>query len=269
MKTLKQISVLFFALAALTACDKLEYHPYDLRFDGARHVNVQNAARIEADLAGRDSVTFAFISDTQRWYDETADAVRSINAREDVDFVLHGGDLTDFGVTSEFVWMRDELEKLRVPYVTLIGNHDHLGNGLAVFHEMFGSENFSFNAGDTHFACFNTNTLEQLSNNCPDFSFLAADIAGVPAGVRRTIVAVHAVPESDQFYGETAAQFHEGIKAYPGLQFGVCGHLHARAEKQPYDDGFIYYQIGAAKSREYYVFHLTKEGGMTHEVVQY
>ncbi len=36
------------------------------------------------------------ISDTRRWYDETEKTVEALNARDDIDFVLHGGDLSGF-----------------------------------------------------------------------------------------------------------------------------------------------------------------------------
>ena len=39
------------------------------------------------------------ISDTQRWYNSTEDVVKALNARGDIDFVIHGGDQSDFGVT--------------------------------------------------------------------------------------------------------------------------------------------------------------------------
>ena len=73
----------------LGACDLIEYHPYDTRVSGQRHVNEANVQRIEQAMCGRTSYRFAVISDTQRAYDETADAVRAINARGDVDFVIH------------------------------------------------------------------------------------------------------------------------------------------------------------------------------------
>lgn len=55
------------------------------------------------------------ISDTQRWYNSTEDVVKALNARGDIDFVIHGGDQSDFGVTKEFIWMRDIFNKFRCP----------------------------------------------------------------------------------------------------------------------------------------------------------
>ena len=134
----------------LTACDIIDYHPYDTRTSGPHHLNASNIQRIEKLYAGRDSVRFVLISDTQRWYDETREAVKSINARGDIDFVLHCGDISDFGVTREFELQRDILCKLDVPFVVLLGNHDCLGTGENVFQWIFGEPNFSFNVGDIH-----------------------------------------------------------------------------------------------------------------------
>lgn len=69
------------------------------------------------------------------------------------------------------------MNKLNVPYVTLIGNHDVLGNGKAVFEEIFGTDNFSFIAGKTKFVCLNTNALEyDYSHPVPDFNFLNSEM---------------------------------------------------------------------------------------------
>ena len=47
------------------------------------------------------------------------------------------------GETKEFLWARDFLNKLRVPYVCLLGNHDCLGTGFDVYQKVFGSDNFA------------------------------------------------------------------------------------------------------------------------------
>ena len=84
----------------LCGCNVIDVHPYDCNIKGERDINRRNTIRIEQALVGKKEFTFAFISDTQRWYDQTEKAVSDINGRE-VDFVLHGGDLTDFGITME------------------------------------------------------------------------------------------------------------------------------------------------------------------------
>lgn len=83
-------------------CDMIEYHPYDLNIKGDTDINERNIQSIEASLNGKEEISFILISDTQRWYDETEDAVNAINERNDVDFVIHCGDLSDFGMKMEF-----------------------------------------------------------------------------------------------------------------------------------------------------------------------
>lgn len=270
MKTLNSILVFLAALLAFTACDVIDYHPYDARIKGPHDINLRNMARIEANCAGRETVRFALISDTQRWYDETNAAVKSINARGDIDFVIHCGDLSDFGVTKEFELQRDILEKLRMPYVVLLGNHDCLGTGADTYRWIFGNPNFAFNAGDTHFLCINTNAFEyDYSTAVPDFDFINEDRTEVPETVKRTVVAMHAQPTSEQFNNNVSDLFQYQIKQYPGLSFCLCGHGHATQENDLFGDGIIYYECGAAKKREYVVFTLNKDGGYTHEVVAY
>ena len=116
----------------------IEYHPYDLDIDGETGINAKNMQRIEAELEGRKRITFAVISDTQRWYDETEEAVESLNGQKDLDFVVHTGDLSDFGLKLEFEKQRDILNRLSVPYVCILGNHDCLATGEEVFNRIFG-----------------------------------------------------------------------------------------------------------------------------------
>ena len=253
----------------LTACDLIDIHPYDTRISGPHDRNNHHIAQIEERCRGKQEVKFVLISDTQRWYDETHDAVRSINARG-VDFVIHCGDLTDFGATKEFELMRDELQGLEAPYVCLIGNHDHLGNGVFVFRSMFGPEDFAFDAGDTHFVALNTNALENdYSVPIPNFAFIGDDRAALAPTVRRTVVAMHAMPFTDQFNDNVADIFQERLRQYPALQFCLCGHNHRTVVMQPFEDGIDYYQCGAAKSRQYLIFTLTSHGDKHCEVVDY
>ena len=104
----------------------IEYHPYDLDIDGETDVNRRNIERIETATYRKEEIRFAVISDTQRWYDETEDAVEALNRRDDLDFVLHTGDMSDFGLKLEFEKQRDILSGLKVPFVCLLGNHDCL-----------------------------------------------------------------------------------------------------------------------------------------------
>ncbi|WP_308746109.1 metallophosphoesterase, partial [uncultured Bacteroides sp.] len=126
----------------LTGCGMIDYHPYDVRISGETNVNAHNIEKIEANCKGKTTLRFVTMGDSQRWYDETEDFVKEINKRDDIDFVIHGGDMSDFGVTKEFLWQRDIMNRLKVPYVVLIGNHDCLGTGEETYKNVFGPRFF-------------------------------------------------------------------------------------------------------------------------------
>lgn len=269
-KIFSMICAMGVCCSMLTGCDLIDYHPYDTKISGAHHINSKNISLIEERCANRDSVTFAVISDTQRWYDEMKVAVNSINARTDIDFVVHCGDMSDFGATKEFVLQRDIMQKLNVPYVVVIGNHDCLGTGADAYRYIFGDLNFSFNAGNTHFVCLNTNALEyDYSTPVPDFEFIRADRESIPASVTHTVAVMHAMPHSEQFNNNVAEIFEQEVMKYPTLRFCLCGHDHSSKVLDLFGDGVSYYECGAGKRREYLVFTLKKNGGHSYEVVRY
>ena len=157
---MKLSKLLFIPLTGLFmgGCDMIDYHPYDVRISGQTNINNRNIEKIEANCKDKATIRFVTMGDSQRWYDETLDFVNHLNKRDDIDFVIHGGDYSDFGVTDEFLWQRDIMNKLKVPYVGLIGNHDCLGTGEETFRIVFGDPNFSFIAGRIKFICLNTKT---------------------------------------------------------------------------------------------------------------
>lgn len=250
---------LFFLLLVpfiLCGCDLIDYHPYDVHTTMKGNINNKNIERIEAATAGRKTIRFAMISDTQRWYDEVSDAVKSINARGDIDFVIHGGDISDFGLTKEFERQLKILNRLTMPYVVLLGNHDCLGTGADVYHHLIGNPNFGFTAGDTYFLCLNTNAFEyDYSMAIPDFSFIRSAREGLGENIKHTVFAMHAYPFCDQFNNNVAELFEYELQRFPGPSFALCGHGHRTQIFDPFENGFLYYECGAGESREYLVFH--------------
>jgi hypothetical protein len=254
----------------ICGCDDLfETHPYSGKISGKTDVNAKNTARIETACAAKKNIRFIMMGDTQRHYDETEDFVKSVNQRNDVDFVIHGGDISDFGLTKEFLWMRDIMNGLKVPYVVLIGNHDCLANGTEIYRTIFGDENFSFLAGDCKFVCLNTNALEyDYSHPVPDFTFIGNCINEGSEGHERTVVAMHAPPLSEQFDNNVAGVFQQYITRFPGLQFCLNAHEHRVSVTDIFDDGVIYYGTPDIQERKYLLFTLKPEG-YDYEVVQF
>jgi predicted phosphodiesterase len=257
------------ATLLLAGCDLIEYHPYDVGKDGPVLQTRTMCERIEKECAGKDTIRFAQVSDTQRWYDETKDFVKAINARGDIDFVVHTGDQTDFGLAKEFVWQNKILNKLSVPWVCVIGNHDCLGTGEDEYERMYGESNYSFNASFVHVVCLNTNAFEfDHSSNIPDFNFLKNDIDSVKPDIRCTVVAMHAMPGSEQFDNNVKEYFNYTLNKYPYLRFCIGGHDHHTEVEHPFENGVPYYECGNVEKRTYLVFTITKDN-YTYEAVTF
>lgn len=264
--------ILFLFCIFWGSCDVFDYHPYDVRItnDKYKNINSENIKKIEKKCSGKNTIRFVMVGDTQRWYDETEMFVNHINGRDDIDFVIHGGDVSDFGLKKEMEWVVDIMSKLKVPYVTLIGNHDILGNGLSVYRTIFGDLNFSFIAGRNHFVCLNTNALEfDYSVPVPDFLFIENEMAHSNADtIVRSVVAMHAQPFSEQFNNNVANVFQKYICSMKNMKFCLHAHGHTAGEKDLFGDGVIYYECGAMNDRNYLLFTLTDDS-YTYEVVDF
>lgn len=258
-------------LGLLAACDSVfDVHPYDVHVDGDKNVNAANIKRIEAAVKSKDTVRFAMISDTHQMYDDLEKAVKHINAKGDsIDFVLHCGDLSDFGATREFQWTRDRLQKFKKPFVALLGNHDCLGTGNQAYKVIFGDPDFSFIAGRVKFLCLNTNAIEfDYSRPVPNFDFMEEQRTADSLDFDRTIVCMHAMPFNEQFNNNVAKVFNYYCHQMPGLMCCLCGHGHATRQDDLFEDGNIYYEISNIPNHEYYIFTITPTG-YSYELVKF
>ena len=270
---IRRVPFYILLLCLFCSCDQVfEYHPYELKLSHKyKNINEKNIARIEAAGADKDTIYLAFMGDSQRWYDETEDFVKHINRRGDIDFVIHGGDITDFGMKKEYCWIHDIMERLTVPYVALLGNHDNLGSGTEVYEVMYGNPNFSFVFGKTKFVCLNTNALDfDYGVAVPDFEFLQREIddGKTNDAYTQTIVAMHVPPGDVMFNNNVKQPFQEYLNRLKNLRYCLHAHNHRVIIEEYFNDGIVYYGCAAMKQRNYFLFKIT-QNGYTYELVDF
>jgi len=250
-------------------CNVVDIHPYDCNITGERDINTHHIKEIGQTLSSDvKEFRFAFVSDTQRWYDETEDVVESINSKG-VDFVIHGGDLSDFGGTKEFLWQRDILNNLDAPWVALIGNHDCLGSGEQAHSVIFGAPNFHFIVGDVLFVCLNTNALEfDYTTPVPDFDYMSTLLKNLPDSIKRTVFVMHVRPYADQFNNNVTKVFDHYTREFPEVQFYLFGHEHKLFQTDLFNNDIMWYGTPSINCRQYYIFTLNNEG-YSYEVVDF
>ncbi|MEG2282451.1 MAG: metallophosphoesterase [Rikenellaceae bacterium] len=249
----------FFFFLCFTSCELIDYHPYDGRIDCDVDINKNNMKLISERCQNKDTICFAMMGDTQRSYDETELFVKHINSRSDIDFVIHGGDISDFGTKKEFEWVHRIMKKMSVPYVALIGNHDVIGNGYHVYDKMYGADNFSFIVSGVKFLCLNTNAIEyDYSHPVPDFNFIDTELHN--GDFEKTIVVMHAPPGCEQFNNNVKTIFQRYLTNYPNLLFCTNAHGHSTSVNDLFDDGVIYYQCACINKRSYLKFKIYSDG---------
>src|SRR5690554_6378580 len=74
------------------------------------------------------SIKLALITDTHVSSPENNEDMRrtvnDINGLDEIDFVIHAGDVTEFGSDAELVMAKDILDGLNIPLYIVPGNHD-------------------------------------------------------------------------------------------------------------------------------------------------
>ena len=236
---MKQIKFAVILLLGLYGCEKFEYSPYQVSPKSEyKNINQKNIARFIQEKT--DTVRIAVIVDSQRFYSATEKIVDKINKLDNINFVVHTGDLVDFGVQREYTWMHKVLSKLNNPYVGVIGNHDLIGNGNKIYEQMYGDLNFSFTFNGNKFVFINTNGREfGFDPKVPDISWLANELADT-LNYQNAIIVNHVQPYNNDFNPLLKKPFVETLGRYGKVLMCINGHHHDFNFFEPFNDGIPY-----------------------------
>ncbi len=246
-------------LFLLQSC--ISYSPYEVDVDSEnQNMNSKNLEVLLNNGKNGDTATFAFIGDTQRFYDETNQIIQHINQNPAIEFVIISGDLTDFGLNLEFEEMLSVLKRLKSPFLSVIGNHDLLYNGEFVYREMFGEFDYSFYYKDFKFIMANTNSREYgFSGNIPRIDWLNEQLQDT-SSYKNAIVVGHMAPFQTDFDPNLEMNFANTLSKWDKTLLSMNGHNHDYSESQPYDDGITYLNSFSTGKGRYIIVSIWKDG---------
>ncbi|WP_372646026.1 metallophosphoesterase [Ancylomarina sp.] len=250
-KFLKQtgfVGMLTF-VGLLPACDiPFEYSPYDIIVeDKYKDLTAKNLAKLKELEAGKSSFKIAFISDTHTFYDEFEEQIKAINQRDDIDFVIHGGDITLSSLHKEFTWFNEIIGKLNKPFLTVIGNHDHLSNGKAIYEKSFGPTNYVFTFRGCKFVMFD-NIIWENKNTDPEFDWFKENIKN-DGDFKHVIPVSHIPPWGDQYNYGNEYVFNQ-MMVDNDIKLSIHGHTHKYYFGKRYDQ-VDYLVVGDTPDKHY------------------
>ena len=249
---------IFTWVLLFTGCDALEFSP-NQRFDrdspiGLNDKNLQKLLSNPTD----DTVTIAFVGDSQRFYNELERFVMKANTMPGIDFVLLAGDISDFGLLQEQEWVVRRLAKLQKPYFGVIGNHDLVANGEYVFERMFGPLNDSFVYGGIKFVSHNTNGLEYKRHRVPDMDWLQKELT-VSDSIQHIITVSHVPPFSaPEFAPDLVVPYTSLLSKTPKLLLSLHGHVHEHKDFYPFEDNVRYITSFTFQQNSFVLLKITK-----------
>lgn len=254
MKYIRKI--LFIAIAfTLTNCDHLfEFSVYEANVKTAQKNTTAKNLKLLQDLkVDSQEFKFAFISDVHFFYDQLSTVVDDINKRDDIKFVIFGGDIADQALLREYEIFHDIMSDLKKPYLTVIGNHDYNINGGIIYKEMFGDYNYSLEFNNNKFVFFDDVVWE--SEKELDFDWLTLELKG-NTSFNQVFVVAHIPPHGDQFDDELE-QKYRSIMSENNVPLSIHGHTH----KYNYEEGEVsYLTVPAVKDKAYNIVSVKNKG---------
>jgi len=264
-------SVVFLTFLVFYGCGRLEYSPNQI-FDkySPRDLNAKNLSRLyELQDTTDDTIRFVLTGDTQRAYDQAARLVKVVNRYEKLDFVFLNGDISDFGLLQEMKIMAEVYDGLKVPYISIIGNHDLVANGQAVFERMFGARNFSFIYKDVKFVCHDTNSREyHFDKTAPDLPWLTQELAG-GADIAGIIGISHVPPVSDDFDQDMRQAYESMIVDHPKYLANFHSHVNSHSISYPQNGAVPFIISNAVINSEFLYVEVIHDKLVRYENVAY
>lgn len=232
---------LLLSSALLVACGE-RYSPWESDPPShLRNLTAEQLSLLNETPEQSFPFTIAVMGDPQGTPKDLQRVVDAINRRDDVKFILALGDLTDYGLLHEYVWAGEALKRSRVPFFTVVGNHDAISHGKTIYREMFGAYDYTFTYAGLNFVMWNNNQYEFGET---DFTWLERNTDS------RSVVGSHVPPVVDMHRQDQVDRWYE-INRRAGIVASLHGHRGTETEYSWQENGIPYYVVPKLSGRRY------------------
>jgi len=253
LKTNKIIALIGITIL-FTACDKIfEFSPYEANVNTEFKNTTKKKLQLIKDIQlNSDIFSFAFVTDNHYYYDNLRTVIDDINKKDDILFVIFGGDIADHALLKEYEIFYNTMKNLDKPYLTVIGNHDYRSNGEIIYKQMFGDYNYSFEFNHYKFILFDDVVWE--SNKNPDFDWLSTQLTD-NALFKQVFVIAHLPPFTSQFDSDMEQTYTTLIQEN-NVQLSIHGHAHRYSYGKVYNDSVNYLIVPCLKKPTYCIINV-------------
>lgn len=221
-----RLALISLMIGLVLSCSPMRFSPFSDQVEtNLSNVNTANIARLQQNITAKSatdqSIKFALVADSHANYSDLEKVVATLNT-QDIDFTVHLGDMTDLGMAVEYDAVASLMNRLNQPWLSVIGNHDAIGNGRHIYRKIFGPYNQSFELENFKFIIFNNNKLDFHKEGI-ELQALKNEII---QSTKPVVLFQHADPfNSDNFNQSDLALIQEIINE-PNLVAVFHGHLH-------------------------------------------
>lgn len=233
-------------------CTKFEYNANQInRLEDDETVTTQYNIDRLLKLPHKDTLHIVFFGDTQRYYDDFEDLVDALDNLPKLDAVIVTGDIVDFGLEREYSLINEQFKKIKVPFVTVVGNHDLVANASKLYQKIYGPLNYSFTWNDIRFIAHNTNGREYgFNGNVPDLNWMQQQVIDTNNYVG-CIFYSHVPPFNPDFDASLNDGYTQLISNAKNTLFSINGHRHGIGLDYYTTDSILYINTSSPKNRYY------------------
>ena len=265
---MKKFITLIFISIIFIGCSDLEYSPnQSFDRDSPVNLNFKNLQKLH-QAPTDDTVRFIIFGDTQKSKKELDSFIEEVNQMQGVDMVFLAGDISEFGLLQESKWIDKELKNLKVPFFGVIGNHDIIANGKAVFQRMFGELNYSFDYQGIRFIAHDTNGREyKFNGKVPNITWLNQQLKETNNLIG--IVGIsHIRPQTPDFDPKLNDDYISTFNSNPKILASFHAHEHNFGKYTPIAEGTPFFVTTAIGERGFILAEIVN-GELSYEKVSF